>query len=443
MAELTPAHRTWRRKVFIATWVSYVGFYFCRKPFSAAKEAIGAEAGWNATTLSNIWAAFLIAYAVGQFLASWMGTRLGPRRNVLLGMAISIAATAAMGVTLSVPVMAGLVAINGLAQATGWSGNVGTMAGWFHKHERGKVMGAWSTNFTVGSLVSGWTMAWVLGLHGDGEPDPWRWCFYTGALVLTVVWVQFFFLQRNRPEDVGLPPVDDPVTPVDESKIVEPPRGKGGLGLSREAWTNLMLVAGFYFFVKFIRYALWSWSAYFLKKNYGLTSTESNVYATAFDIMGILGVLATGWMSDRFFASRRAGVSLMMMCAMTGCTILLMAYGSTSVTVFALLLGAVGFTLYGPDALLTGAGAIDIGGRRSATFAAAVISGFGSVGPVVQELVIGRMYDAKQGDLGPVFELIFGCAALATLFCAALVWRNRKGGKGKRGGLSAAQAGAC
>jgi sugar phosphate permease len=424
---LTASHKSWRRKVFLSTWLSYVGFYFCRKPFSAAKEAIGTEAGWSATTLANIWACYLIAYALGQFLASGMGTRLGPRRNVLIGMAVSITVTLAMGVTLSVPVMMGLVAINGLAQATGWSGNVGSMASWFHKHERGKVMGAWSTNFTVGSLTSGWVMAWVLGMHGSGEPDPWRWCFYAGAGVLTIVWIQFYFFQRNRPEDVGLAAIDDPVTPEDESKQADTGTG---LGLSRQAWINLFLVSGFYFFSKFIRYAVWSWSAYFLKRNYGATSTEANLYATAFDIMGILGVLATGYLSDKYFSSRRAGVSLLMMLAMTGMTALLIAFGDRSAATFAVLLGAVGFTLYGPDALLTGAGAIDIGGRRSATFAAAMISGFGSLGPIVQEVVIGRMYDAKKGDLGPVFELIFGCAVMATVFCAILTYRNRKGGRG-------------
>src|SRR5687767_9453397 len=203
-AALLPEHRSWRRKVFIAAWVSYVGFYFCRKPFSAAKAAIAAETHWNATTLGNIWAAYLVAYALGQFVAAGMGTRFGPRKNVLAGMAISIVVTIAMSRTLDIATMAFLVGVNGLAQATGWSGNVGTMAGWFHKHERGRVMGAWANCFTVGALTSGWTMAAVLDHHAQGEPPPWRACFYAGAAVLTVMWIVFFFLQRNGPEDVGL-----------------------------------------------------------------------------------------------------------------------------------------------------------------------------------------------------------------------------------------------
>lgn len=418
LAGLSQVQQAWRRRVFFATWLSYIGFYFCRKPFSAAKSAIGREAGWDATTLGNLWAAYLVSYAIGQFLASAMGTRLGPRRNVLLGMALSVVATLAMGVTLSAPVMAGLVAINGLSQATGWSGNVGTMAAWFTRDERGQVMGVWSTNFTIGALTSGWTMGWVLAMpHPDGEP--WRWCFYVGASVLALVWLQFFVLQRDRPEDVGQPPIVEPAAPEAAAH--------GRLGLGRAAWINLLLVSGFYFFAKFIRYAVWSWSAYFLEERFQLSGARANVYATAFDLMGVLGVLASGWLSDRFFASRRAGVALAMMVAMTASAGLLVAIGDTSVATFAVLLGLVGFTLYGPDALMTGAAAIDIGGARAATFTAGVISGFGSCGPIVQELVIARMYDAGGGDLGPIFTLLFGSAALATFFCAVLVTRNRRG----------------
>jgi OPA family sugar phosphate sensor protein UhpC-like MFS transporter len=426
---LSKAHRAWRVKVFASTWLSYVGFYFCRKPFSAAKAAIGVETGWSATSLGNIWAAYLIAYAVGQFVAAGMGTRLGPRKNVLLGMALSIVVTLALGVTLSVPVMMGLVAVNGLAQATGWSGNVGTMAGWFHKHERGKVMGAWSNCFTVGALSSGWAMAWVLDRHAPGEPAPWRSCFYLGAFALAVVWVQYFFFQRNKPEDVGLAPIEDPVAAVSGSNPPEA-AGAGFLGLNRSSWTNLLLIAGFYFFAKFIRYAMWSWAAYFLQKNYGLTGARANVYATIFDVMGIPGVFITGYLSDRFFKSRRAGVALLMMLAMTATTAVLVLAGHTSVTLFAILLGLVGFTLYGPDALLTGAAAMDIGNRRAATFAVATISGFGSLGAVVQELVIARAYDSKNGSLGPVFVLIFGSAVMAAVFCGILVVRNGRGGRG-------------
>ncbi|HEY5926627.1 MAG TPA: MFS transporter [Kofleriaceae bacterium] len=421
---LTDAHRLWRGRVFAATWLAYVGYYFCRKPFSVAKDAIEVQNGWEqATTVGNIWAAFLIAYAIGQFLASRVGTWLGPRRNLLIGMALSITVTVAMGVTLSPWVMAGLVFVNGLAQATGWSGNVGTMASWFHKHERGRVMGAWSTNFVIGSLISGFAMGFILG-DQDAWLQPWQWCFYVGAMVLTLVWIQFYLAQRNRPEDVGLAPIDDPVTRLDESKISEPPSTK----LSREQWTNIFIVGGFYFFSKLIRYAVWSWSAYFLAKNYGLSGKKAAIYSIVFDVFGIPGVFITGWLSDRYFKSRRAGIALIMMIGMSTMTGLLVLFGDHSVLVFSILLAGVGFFLYGPDALLTGAGAMDVGGRRAAVFATGTIAIFGALGPIVQEVVIPRIYNAK--DLSLIFTLLFVSSIGASCFCALLVLRNRRGGKG-------------
>ena len=439
---LTDEQRSWRTRIFLTTWLSYVGFYFCRTPFNATKADIGKETGWSATTLGDIGAVYLIAYAAGQFLASGMGTKLGPRKNVLIGMAVSLCAALAFGIELSVPFVMTLVAINGLAQATGWSGNVGTMAGWFHKSERGRVMGLWSTNFTVGSILSTLAMGFVLGLAAEYGGN-WRWCFYAGAAVLAIVWLQFYVLQRNRPEDVGLPPVDDPQTTPDESKEPLPRATIAGqekarslrdviqsLGLSRDAWINLFLVGGFYFFSKLIRYAIWDWAVYILVENFKVGSDNANYYSIAFGLLGLPGIYFSGWLSDKYFGARRAGVSTIMMIGMMGTTGILIAFGDTSVAVFTLLLGAVGFTLFGPDALLSGAGAIDIGGRRSATFAAGFISGIGSMGPIVQALVIGRLYDAKGGDTTPIFILLFSSAVIATLFCAVLVLRNRKGGKG-------------
>ena len=44
--------------------------------------------------------------------------------------------------------------------------------------------------------------------------------------------------------------------------------------------------------------------------------------------------------------------------------------------------------------------------------------------------MIGKLYDKKTGELGPVLIVLFVSATLAAAFCAALVWRNRRGGKG-------------
>jgi sugar phosphate permease len=114
-----------------------------------------------------------------------------------------------------------------------------------------------------------------------------------------------------------------------------------------------------------------------------------------------------------------------MMIGMSVITLMLVMFGGASVAVFCILLGAVGFFLYGPDALLSGAGAMDIGSRKTAMFATATIAVFGALGPIVQEVVIPRVY--KEDDPSVVNVLLFVSSLLGSAFCALLVWRNRRG----------------
>ena len=87
--------------------------------------------------------------------------------------------------------------------------------------------------------------------------------------------------------------------------------------------------------------------------------------------------------------------------------------GLSSPAVFVVLLGLIGFTQLGPDALLSGACAMDIGSRRQAALAAGVINGFGSVGPILQEPLIGWL--KQTAGLNSVFTLLVGVGAVTTI----------------------------
>lgn len=407
--------KQWRYRVFGATWLSYIGFYICRKPYSIVKKDLGDTLHFGAADLALIYASYLLAYTAGQFLAGAIGPRIGPRRMLLVGMAITAVCGVALGFSSGLAVFIALMAVNGLAQATGWSSNVGTMAMWFRREERGRVMGLWSTNFQFGGVFANALAAFVLVHMG------WTWAFWAGSVVMVGILAVFYWNQANRPEDVGLPSVID-----DESGGGEA-GSDGDTKWSASVWTSVVLVGLTYFCLKFIRYALSSWAPYVLQNNFKLPGDQAGYLSTLFDLCGIAGVIATGWLSDKLFGGRRAAVSMWMLVANIGATGLLFTLGGASVTMFALCIGLVGFTLFGPDALLTGAGAMDIGKGRGAVRAAGIISGLGSAGSVVQELWIGKAFETSKGDLGPVLGLLLGAAVLAACFVAVILVRNRLG----------------
>ncbi len=411
-AGLSKQLKAWRWRIFASTWLCYAGFYFCRKPFYIAKSSLGHELHFSATMLGTMGSVYLVAYAIGQFASGALGNRWGPRVTLLTGMAVSIGCNLGFGAANSYETFLGLMALNGLAQSTGWSGTVGTMANWTRRSERGTVMGVWATNFQVGGVAANMLAAWALGAFG------FRFSFASGAAVLLVVWAVVLFHQRNKPEDVGLTLADGS---AQERASLEQP------GWTRAAMLNVFLVGVFYFFVKFIRYSLWSWAPFLLERNFGLKGSDAGYLSTLFDFAGIAGVIVTGVLSDKVFKSRRAGISLLMMLAMLASCVLLYFSGGVSVWLFAICLALVGFTLYGPDALMSGAGAMDLGSKRGAVLAAGIINGMGSIGAIVQELAIGDSYDKTGGNLGPIFAMLLAASA-ASAIAIGVVWvRNRSG----------------
>ena len=416
MTDLTPGQKTWRVRVFAATWLAYAGLYFARKPFSIVKADLESAFGWDPSTLGQLGAAYLIAYTVGQFVSGSLGQRLGPRVVLLAGIALSIGANAAMGFTNSYGTFMVLLALNGLAQSTGWSNNVGTMGQWFRREERGRVMGFWATNYQVGGVLANTLAAYMAGKWG------FQWSFFAGSMVLTAVWIFVFVNQRNKPQDVGLDPIaeDDEDDTASDAPLVKTP-----VTWPRDVVVNIALIGFFYLFVKFIRYAIWSWTPYLLSTELGMQTDEAGYLSTTFDLAGIAGVIAAGFISDKLFDNKRAKVAFFFILGMAVSCGILYTVGTSSAALFAVSLGLIGFTLYGPDALMTGAGAIDVGSAKRATLAAGVINGMGSVGSVLQELVLGEVL--KESGAGTVFAILVGAAIAAALCLAVLMLRGSRG----------------
>jgi len=239
----------------------------------------------------------------------------------------------------------------------------------------------------------------------------------SGALFLCMIVVALW--QRNRPEDVGLPPVEE---------IEEAATGDNGASLwTRELLTNLALVGIFYFGIKFIRYALWSWTPFLLENNFDLAVDDAGYLSTIFDLAGFAGVVVAGIVSDRFFRGGRTMPAFVMVLGMmAGCAALGLV-GGTSLVLFGICLGVIGFMLFGPDSLLSGAGAIEVGSPRLAVATAGIINGMGSCGAVVQELLVSRLYENSAGSTGPVFAVLWGASLISIVALVILLVRGRRG----------------
>jgi len=407
-----------RKQTFALCWMTYAGYYFCRNGFGIVKSTLGEDLGFTSVDLGNIGTAFLLSYMLGQFIAGALGRRLGSRVLLLLGMAVSVGSNVIFGFANSFATFLGFMVFNGLAQATGWPGCLGTMTHWFRRSERGTVIGFLSSSYLLGSALAKAFAAFMLGWLG------WHWSFWGASLVLGGVWLLVLAFLRQKPEDRGLPTIV-----VEEETNPATPNQRDRFSFLSQLTNPVVLTMGLgYLCFKFLRYAINSWLAYFLAVVYGLEKAQAGYASTVFDWGCMAGCLFAGVLSDRLFRGRRSGVMFLMSLLMVAAFLGIFQFGSHSIALLVVLYGVVGFALSGPDTLLVGAGASDVGTKRGAVATTGIINGIASLGPALQEQVVPRLYrSAGEGldGIGSVNLLMLAVAVVGTLIVAYL-WQQGK-----------------
>ena len=378
-----PTYERWRWQIFSITWLAYAGFYLTRKAFSVAKNELKKPEVMGLTRVDMSWidGANSVAYALGQFLFGTLGDKLGTRAIILVGMLASVMASVAMGCSSTIALMGILFAIQGLCQSSGWAPLSKNVGEFFSQRERGSIMGFWCTNYAFGGFIAS-----VLAGY-SAQKFGWRYAFFVPAGVLFVIWILFFLFQRNRPEDVGLPPIEqyhgEKETVIDPQAIpsLEP---EGSWKVVAEVLRNKMvwLLAVVYFLVKPTRYLLLYWSPVYINELLGTGTASSGFLGSMFDLAGPVGTLAGGLISDRLFKSKRIPICVI---ALFCLAVFMAAFRFIQPTRIAIGSGMflIGFLIYIPDSLVAGAAAIDFGTKKGASTASGLVNGLGSLGQII------------------------------------------------------------
>jgi sugar phosphate permease len=163
-----------------------------------------------------------------------------------------------------------------------------------------------------------------------------------------------------------------------------------------------------YFCLKLIRYAILFSAPKYLATELHYDTTLAADVSTAFEWGGVLGAVSVGMLSDRYRRVPRAAIAAVCLVGLAAAFALYLGAGER-VLPNVLGLALIGFLLFGPDSLVSGAAAQDAGGPEAAALAAGLINGIGSVGAVFQEAVT-RGVSARWGFPG-LFE-VFGVLSL-------------------------------
>ncbi len=378
----SPRYEGWRRRIFGITWLAYAGFYLTRKAFPVVKNELKKPEVLGLTTGQMSWmdTGNSVAYAAGQFVWGTLGDGLGTRRVILLGMLGSVTVTLFMGWSSTVTWLAILLALQGWFQSSGWAPLTKNIGEFFSQRERGSVMGFWCTNYAFGGFIGSVLAGWAAQSFG------WRYAFFVPAAGLFAVWLAFLALQRNRPEDVGLPSIEayhglPPEAPAPRRAGAAAGSDASAVG---EVLRNRMVwwLAAIYFLIKPTRYLILGWAPVYINERLGTGTAASGAIGAMFELAGPLGTLVGGLVSDRLFGTRRMPVSILAL-FLVGAVMMTFHLAPNTPLALGAGLFLIGFLIYIPDSLVSGAAAIDFGTKRGASTASGLINGCGSIGQII------------------------------------------------------------
>ncbi len=415
-------YKRWRIIIFGITWMAYAGFYFTRKSFPVAKIGILEDPSIEITKASMgiVDGMFGIAYCLGQFIWGMCGDRFGPRIVVLSGMALSVITTIAMGFSSTIIFFGILMFVQGFSQATGWAPLTKNVSYWFSRRERGRVYGFWSTNYSLGGMLASGFAGYMALLFSN-----WRFAFFMSALVLGTIWLLFFLLQKNRPEDIELPDIEtyhgEPKTIIDPDDLPEE-EPDGSWKTIREVLLNPMILrlGAIYFLLKPTRYAILFWGPVIVYERLGRNIGESALISAVFEAAGPLGVIFAGYASDKWFQARRIPVIVINLLILSLILFSFSTVTSGGGTVsMVIILAAIGFFLFGPDALISSTAAVDFGTHKGAGSAAGFINGMGSTGQILGLSLPGLISEIFGWD---ALFMGMGCFVLLAALILAPKW---------------------
>ncbi|OUQ53333.1 MFS transporter [Alistipes sp. An116] len=417
-------YRKLRLQSFIAGTVGYSLYYVCRTSLNVVKQPILESGALDASQLGLIGSALLFAYAIGKFVNGFLADHSNIKRFMAAGLCVSAVANLLVGLlglangggmvgnmTLFV-VFAVMWGLNGWAQSMGAPPAIIALSRWYPLSIRGTFYGFFSASHNLGEFLSFLFVGAVVGICG------WQWGFVGSSLAGVIGVVIIVCLLHDTPESKGLPPIG---VLTGEETAEESHHHASTSELQRSAIRNplvwVLALSSAFMYVS--RYAINGWGVLFLQeaKGYSLAAATQVISVNA--LLGILGTVFSGWLSDRLFHGRRnvlaSGFGVLNTLALA-----LFLYSGNGMFVNLLSMVFFGMAIGVLICFLGGLMAIDIV-PREATGAALGIVGMASyVGAGLQDIISGWLIDSGKEVVDGVTRYDFSTAAVFWIAASAL-----------------------
>ncbi len=410
--EVRARFRAWQNRILISTIIGYALFYFVRKNLSVAMPIMEDSLGISKKDLGLFLTLHGLLYGVSRFINGMLCDRTNARWFMAIGLAASAIVNFFFGLSSAVITFGLFWMLNGWVQGMGFPPCCRLMTHWFPPRILATKMSIWNSSHSIGAalvfVLCGYLIRWGFD---------WRYCFFVPSALALCGAVFLATMLRDTPETLGLPEVEGTeAAPTDPQN----PRQGFGKALVELVFTNpyIWLISLANFFVYVVRYGIVDWGPTFLTQAKHVDIAQGSSMVAAFEITGIIGMLVSGWVTDKFFGGRGTRTCLVYMILCFVALLIFWQLESNSILVNTVLLCTAGFFIYGPQCLI-GIAAANMATKRAAASAAGLTGIFGYASTALSGVGMGMVVERYDWNAG--FMMLVGAAAMGIVLFA-LCW---------------------
>jgi len=403
-AEIRRIFERLRWSVLLSLILGYGFFYTCRLGLSVAKKPMLEAGVVTVAQLGLIGSALLYVYAVGKFVNGVLSDRANVRRFMSIALLCSAVVNIAFGSTTLFYAFVALWALNGWFQSIGSAPSVVSICQWFSNKERGTRYGIWAGAHNIGEGLTFIGTAWLVSHFG------WRGGFVGPGIACLFVALVLYHTLADRAQTYGLPHVSD----YRDDYSAGPPHTGDVWQLQKLVLRNpIVWQLGLSSALMYVaRYAVNSWAVLFLQEGKQHSLVGAGFVMGAYPVAGFLGASASGWMSDRFFGSRRHIPTLIYGCLQTGALVLLWLAPPGHRWLDAVGMAMFGFDVGGLIVFLAGLTAVDLTPKATAGAVKGLIGLFSYLGAATQDWISGLLIGGTKAAAGAAVAYHFDRAFL-------------------------------
>jgi len=367
-------------KMLLSFGFVYLFFYNGRQNINLVMTQMAEDFGSTTTAIGIISSSLFWCYAFGQLINGRLGAYFGHKKFMIVGIIMSIIMNILISFQNSIVVIAILWGLNGYFQSMVWSNGLGVLNKWWRKDKRGFATGIATAFSGLAQVITYLSVSLCIEL---APTLGWRAGFRFPIIPILFLLIPFCFLFKEKPEDVGLKPINEKQKKNNESKNFFYPYKKLFSKPKMILFCIISAIAGIG------RYGLLTWIPTYFMESMGLSIKEGIFSSILLPIGQAFAMFIFPFLTDKLFKGKREPM-LILAAIFTFISMITFSF-IHSQNLASLVLFVAGIFSMITGVIWSVAG--DIGGSEYSSTAAGILDWSVYMGAAIQAFVFGFIKD--------------------------------------------------